>query len=497
MADLTILHTGSGHSSTRFLADEDAASAIEVRFLDGLEDAFAAGGPEIGKYATAPEYVVWRFTYPDGDEVTVAGDGTIADPLEFTPDRAGRYLVRLTATPYINDGFGNPTLVESTSQAFSVLLEVLDPHVLGHPEALTSGASVPAPGETSEADTDTGWSLSTERFLSAVSKLLAVGSTMVVTNTSLAPITRGTVVTPDTSVLRRWKMTDCGDALWHTYILGVVGTNATEASVVSGTLLLALDDIPAGGRGYVITSGIVPYNTGAFTLGDTLYVGASGALIKVAPTSPPGYVRIVGKVKKVGAASGDGCGSVYFFGVADDLADVARLADLSGFLTASPDISAADSVWTLRDNRAAALSMDTTGLAGVLKVVTTDGEEALATAGKLSYAKLAFQPVETLHNSPGATCIIDWNTANNQQVLLDAASCVFTFTAPTSGGVCHLTLRMRQPVAGGKAVTWPATVKWSGGTEPTWNTTAGRENYAFFYWNGTRYIGSGVVNVTP
>jgi len=88
---------------------------------------------------------------------------------------------------------------------------------------------------------------------------------------------------------------------------------------------------------------------------------------------------------------------------------------------------------------------------------------------------------------------IDWGTGNNHKSTL-TDDCTYTFTAPASVG--HLTLRMIQDATGTRTVTFPATVKWSGGTEPTWDTTGTRENYAFFYYNGTNYIGSGVTDIT-
>lgn len=122
-----------------------------------------------------------------------------------------------------------------------------------------------------------------------------------------------------------------------------------------------------------------------------------------------------------------------------------------------------------------------------------------ASTALLSIAKLYLSSMvsamEVDAGVSGANKTIDWNSGNNQKVTFDN-SCIFAFTAPSTG-VAHLTLRMIQPVAGGKTVTWPATVKWSGGTQPTWDTTASRENYAFFYWNGSFYVGSGVTNITP
>jgi hypothetical protein len=39
--------------------------------------------------------------------------------------------------------------------------------------------------------------------------------------------------------------------------------------------------------------------------------------------------------------------------------------------------------------------------------------------------------------------------------------------------------------------TWPAAVKWVGGAQPTWITTAAAVNIANFYYDGTNYWGTG------
>lgn len=67
----------------------------------------------------------------------------------------------------------------------------------------------------------------------------------------------------------------------------------------------------------------------------------------------------------------------------------------------------------------------------------------------------------------------------------------FTFTAPSNNR--HVQVRMVQDATGGRTVTWPATVKWSNATQPTWTTTAAAVNIANFYYDGTNYWGAGLV----
>ena len=77
---------------------------------------------------------------------------------------------------------------------------------------------------------------------------------------------------------------------------------------------------------------------------------------------------------------------------------------------------------------------------------------------------------------------IDWTAGQKQKITITAATSI-TFTAPV--GPCNLTLKI---VNGGTGtITWPATVKWPGGSEPSW-TTSGTD-IASFYFDGTDYYG--------
>jgi hypothetical protein len=69
-------------------------------------------------------------------------------------------------------------------------------------------------------------------------------------------------------------------------------------------------------------------------------------------------------------------------------------------------------------------------------------------------------------------------------------NCTFTFTAPSQQR--HIQLRMLEGT-GGFTRTWPSpAVKWAGGVEPIWVTTANAINIANFYWDGTNYWGAGL-----
>jgi hypothetical protein len=85
---------------------------------------------------------------------------------------------------------------------------------------------------------------------------------------------------------------------------------------------------------------------------------------------------------------------------------------------------------------------------------------------------------------------IDWGVGNSQQLSLAAStgSTAITLTAPD--GPCHLTLKITQHASSPVAVTWPATVKWPGGTAPTITATNSAVDVITFLYDGTNYYGN-------
>lgn len=100
---------------------------------------------------------------------------------------------------------------------------------------------------------------------------------------------------------------------------------------------------------------------------------------------------------------------------------------------------------------------------------------------------------ETDNGNSNTADTIDWALSNKQKSTL-TGNCTFTFNAPA--GPCSLILKLLTG-AGSFTATWPATVKWSGGTAPTITTTASRADIISFYWDGTNYYGNFTQNFTP
>ena len=85
------------------------------------------------------------------------------------------------------------------------------------------------------------------------------------------------------------------------------------------------------------------------------------------------------------------------------------------------------------------------------------------------------------------TTTIDWKLGNKFKFTFGAQNDTFTFTAPTNP--CNLLLVLVQDGTGSRTATWPATVKWPGGTAPTLSTAGGSVDIISFYWDGTNYHG--------
>lgn len=91
----------------------------------------------------------------------------------------------------------------------------------------------------------------------------------------------------------------------------------------------------------------------------------------------------------------------------------------------------------------------------------------------------------------GSTETLNWNNGNKQRATLDE-NLTFTFTDPV--GPTNLVLFLKQDGAGTNTVTWPASVKWAGGTAPTISSGASAEDIISCYFNGTNYYCAEVQN---
>ena len=74
------------------------------------------------------------------------------------------------------------------------------------------------------------------------------------------------------------------------------------------------------------------------------------------------------------------------------------------------------------------------------------------------------------------------------QVLTLTGNCTFTFPTATAGK--SFIILLKQDATGSRTVTWPAAVKWPGGTAPTITATASKLDKYVFTADGTNWYGS-------
>lgn len=81
------------------------------------------------------------------------------------------------------------------------------------------------------------------------------------------------------------------------------------------------------------------------------------------------------------------------------------------------------------------------------------------------------------------------NIANGTvQILTLTGNCTYTFPTATAGK--SFILIQKQDGTGSRTVTWPAAVKWPGGTAPTITSTASKADKFIFTADGTNWLGS-------
>jgi len=105
--------------------------------------------------------------------------------------------------------------------------------------------------------------------------------------------------------------------------------------------------------------------------------------------------------------------------------------------------------------------------------------------------QVTFDEVVANGNS-GASKTIDW-TAGNKQSITTTGNCTLTFTAPSGAASLQLII-VHEASATAYTYSWPATVKWPGGVAITNTNTSGAVDIVSFFYNGTNYYATGLVN---
>jgi trimeric autotransporter adhesin len=112
--------------------------------------------------------------------------------------------------------------------------------------------------------------------------------------------------------------------------------------------------------------------------------------------------------------------------------------------------------------------------AGNVGVGTTAPAATLDVAGTIYSRRVAI--------TYDATTSVDWSQSNIQSITLTGNWAPTAFSNPVDGA--RYILIIKQDGTGSRTVTWPATVRWPGGTAPTLTTTASKTDYIGFIYNG-------------
>ena len=133
---------------------------------------------------------------------------------------------------------------------------------------------------------------------------------------------------------------------------------------------------------------------------------------------------------------------------------------------------------------------------GVTSAIQTQIDTKLANVSEDSTPQLGGE-LDCQANSVGftqqtatgdGTTTIDWGLGNKFEFTFGAQNETFIFTAPSKPG--NFLLKMIQDGVGSRTATWPASVKWPGGSAPTLTTTATTGvDIISFYYDGTNYYG--------
>jgi len=303
----------------------------------------------------------------------------------------------------------------------------------------------------------------------------------------------------------------------YSYIVTVAGTVDSVAFSVNDRLLAIADNASTGTYAdnwlkldYTDQVLSVAGKTGAVAL-DKTDVGLSNVDNTSDATKNAAVATLTNKTISLGSNTVSGTTAQFNSALSDaDFATLAGTETLTNKTLTTPKIDEIKDVtnnttWLKSLPTASAVNYlvggnGTTGNPGYLTVDGSDADITLKLFGKGTgsvqsstkhlFDKTAyFSEIDNGNSSTADT--IDWTAGNKQKSTL-TDNCTFTFTPPP--GPCSLVLKLVQDGTGSRTITWPAAVKWSGGTAPTLTTTASKIDIITFYYDGTNYYGSSVLN---
>lgn len=223
--------------------------------------------------------------------------------------------------------------------------------------------------------------------------------------------------------------------------------------------------------------------------GNTLTINATGEGLLIFADSlvdTAGTVTLVGDTATPGASKyyGTNPGSVLGYYALP----VGTISSLTGDVTASGSGAVAATVAKIQGTTVS-------GTTGTTNVVFSASPTLTGTAivSAVKSGNYHLDPSENNAGSSGTALTVDLSTASAQKITL-TGNVTLTLTNPQTGGAYVIKI-----VQGASAftVTWPAAVKWPGGTAPVITTTNGQVDLINLYYDGTDYFGSFAQNYTP
>ena len=185
----------------------------------------------------------------------------------------------------------------------------------------------------------------------------------------------------------------------------------------------------------------------------------------------------------------DGDGTCSWQSVAGGSSPLTTKGDLYGFSTVDARLPVGANDFVLTADSAEATGLKWAAAAGGSGDFLADGTVPMT--GELDLGANSIGGTlksVTPAGGPGNTDI-DWTSGNFAAMTFGASNAFFAFTAnPSNAGL--LVLKLTQDATGSRTVTWPAAVKWSGGTAPTLTTAANAVDVIRFFFDGTNYYGT-------
>lgn len=127
------------------------------------------------------------------------------------------------------------------------------------------------------------------------------------------------------------------------------------------------------------------------------------------------------------------------------------------------------------------MAIDTTGNVGI--GTTSPSSKLYLSGGQVAVA------IPSTLTPTGTTQTVDWNSGNAQVLSLASATGTVTLTLSNSVAGATYALKVIQG-ATARNLSWPANVKWPGGTVPAISTTSGAVDLISLFYDGTNYLAS-------